>query len=368
MNKGKQNNHTIIEHLLKSNTPFAAWRIPGEKVFHIVQQSIGEVSLLHDISELDGQQGFVVAPFKIDSEHPIVLIKPRRSNDIMTLCNNEKIDFLAAKVLSGEKTTESPCNPSYSEHFDLFIEALNSREFDKLVLSRCNVSANDDSISPTEIFYAACRNYIHSYTYICYTPQTGIWIGSSPEILLSGSQELWRTVALAGTQRMIDGNLPQQWDEKNRKEQEYVASYIRHTLRLAEIEYIEKDPQPAFAGSLAHLKSNFYFAIDNPSKVYEVLKMLHPTPAVCGLPKNKAYQYILDYEGYDRSYYSGFIGWLDPEGQTDLYVNLRCMNISAAEVKLYAGGGLLSSSNKEDEWQETENKLQTMRRLINTPI
>jgi isochorismate synthase len=368
MNKGKQNNHTIIEHLLKNHTPFAAWRIPGEKVFHIVQQSMGDVCLLNDISELNGQQGFVIAPFKIDSQHPIVLIKPKRGNDTMTLCNNEKIDFLAAKVMSEEPVIETACDTSYSHHFSLFMKALKNGEFEKLVLSRCDSSVDSNKVSPTEIFYSACRSYIHSYIYICYTPQTGIWIGSSPEILISGSQNMWHTVALAGTQRLVEGNLPRQWDDKNRKEQEYVASYIRHILRYSEIEYIEKEPQSVYAGSLAHLKSNFYFAVDDTSKVCGILNMLHPTPAVCGLPKNKAYQFIIDNEGYDRSYYSGFIGWLDLEGQTDLYVNLRCMNISDTNVKLYAGGGLLSSSKEEDEWLETEHKLQTMKRLINKKI
>ena len=92
--------------------------------------------------------------------------------------------------------------------------------------------------------------------------------------------------------------------------------------------------------------------------------MLHPTPDVCWLPKDTAYRFILENEGYDRKYYSGFIGWLDPEGRTDLYVNLRCMHIEDEQLPLYAGGGLLSSSELNDEWQETEKKLQTMRRIL----
>ena len=84
----------------------------------------------------------------------------------------------------------------------------------------------------------------------------------------------------------------------------------------------------------------------------------------CGLPKEEAYHFIIENEGYDRSYYSGFIGWLDPKGKTDLYVNLRCMNILPQTFTLYAGGGLLAASQLEDEWQETEDKLDTMRRIV----
>ena len=95
-----------------------------------------------------------------------------------------------------------------------------------------------------------------------------------------------------------------------------------------------------------------------------MLQLLHPTPAVCGLPKEEAYHFIIEHEGYDRSYYSGFIGWLDTKGKTDLYVNLRCMNILPQTFTLYAGGGLLAASQLEDEWQETEDKLDTMRRIV----
>lgn len=81
------------------------------------------------------------------------------------------------------------------------------------------------------------------------------------------------------------------------------------------------------------------------------------------IAKEEAYRFILDNEGYDRSYYSGFIGWLRPEGRTDLYVNLRCMNVKEDSLTLYAGGGLLASSELDDEFQETEKKMQTMQNL-----
>jgi isochorismate synthase len=82
------------------------------------------------------------------------------------------------------------------------------------------------------------------------------------------------------------------------------------------------------------------------------------------LPKDKAYDFILSHEGYNRRYYSGFIGQLIPEGKSDLYVNLRCMNILSDTLVLYAGSGILTSSEVESEWQETEAKMQTMKRLL----
>ena len=126
----------------------------------------------------------------------------------------------------------------------------------------------------------------------------------------------------------------------------------------------ESGPYPAYAGTLSHLKTDFHFSLRDNNGLGDLLKVLHPTPAVCGLPKEEAYRFILENEGYDRRYYSGFIGWLDPNGRTDLYVNLRCMHIEDERLTLYAGGGLLASSELNDEWLETEKKLQTMKRLI----
>ena len=217
------------------------------------------------------------------------------------------------------------------------------------------------------VFRAACKRYIHSYIYLCYTPQTGIWLGSTPEIILSGEKDEWNTVALAGTQPLQDGKLPQIWDEKNRKEQDYVASYIRRQLLSLGIHSTENGPYPAYAGALSHLKTDFRFSLKDNKGLGDLLKVLHPTPAVCGLPKEEAYRFILQNEGYDRRYYSGFIGWLDPEGRTDIYVNLRCMHIEDKQLTLYAGGGLLASSELNDEWLETEKKLQTIKRLIAVP-
>jgi isochorismate synthase len=108
--------------------------------------------------------------------------------------------------------------------------------------------------------------------------------------------------------------------------------------------------------------------------------MLHPTPAVCGLPKQDTYRFILDNEHTPRLYYSGFMGPLtlnpspftlhhepftmNPSPFTSLYVSLRCMQMTANSYRMYAGGGLLKDSIEELEWQETEAKLETMRQCI----
>lgn len=355
-------NLTTIDVFIQRKQPFALYRIPGEKAPRFLTQTTADIRLIYDMKDLDGQRGFVIAPFHVNEACPIVLIQSDQPGQPLPVEDGMDDSLLPSK----EESFLVPCSEEYAACFHTFIEALSNGTFDKLVLSRCLTIKRTPEFSPLVAFRSACRRYVHSYIYLCYTPQTGIWLGSTPEIILSGEKEEWSTVALAGTQPLQDGKLPQVWDDKNRKEQDYVTSYIRHQLLSLGIQATENGPYPAYAGALSHLKTDFQFSLKNSKALGELLNVLHPTPAVCGLPKEEAYRFILENEGYDRSYYSGFIGWLDPDGRTDLYVNLRCMQIDKETLTFYAGGGLLASSELNDEWQETEKKLQTMRRL--TPV
>lgn len=341
-------------------------------------QASGSARLLYNIEELDEQSGFVIAPFHVSEQHPIVLIRP----DIRELppapesvppigttvpcLGNAR--FLPRKRLfpAGETTVSCRGNEKedYSRRFNTFIEPLRRKQFEKLVLSRSQTIPADAGFSPAAAFHKAIERYKYSYVYLCHTPETGTWFGCTPEIILAGEKGEWHTVALAGTQPLQNGELPTEWDDKNRKEQEYVAFYIRKQLQALGIKPAETAPAPVRAGELSHLKSDFCFPLPDNKKLGDLLKRLHPTPAVCGLPKEDTYRFIRENEGYDRSYYSGFIGWLAPEEKSDLYVNLRCMNILPDAFVLYAGGGILASSETESEWLETEAKMQTMKRLL----
>ena len=352
-----------IEQIISHKQPFALYRIPGQSTYTFLRQTADQsVVTFTDIEQLNDEMGFVIAPFKVSTECPIVFIRPDEVStfDLPDL-RDEEMNLSSAKL---EQTDSEDAFEEYQQRFELFIEALQTKRFEKLVLSRQQQQSRTAGFRPLDTFFEACRLYVHSYVYLCYTPLTGFWLGSTPEIILSGQQGRFQTVALAGTQSLNDGQLPEQWDHKNRKEQEYVAAYIRRQLETLHITPKENGPFSVYAGALSHLKTTFEFDLPQCQRLGDLLQLLHPTPAVCGLPKQEAYQFILDHEGHDRRYYSGFIGWINPKGQTDLYVNLRCMHIEAERLTLYAGGGLLASSDLNDEWMETEKKLQTMKRLL----
>lgn len=361
----------VIDALIRQNRSFAIYRIPGEIEVHFVMQTSGSARLVQHIEKLNEQSGFIIAPFQLTSHSPILLIEPdcfeipKDSEeihvDLVTQVHTE-----AVRIEPEEKpdTTGKNRKAAYTDCFRIFIQPLQEKKLDKLVLSRSLTLNREAGFSPATAFFKANKRYTRSYVYLCHTPETGTWLGSTPEIILSGEKMEWHTVALAGTQPLQQGECPVQWDNKNREEQGIVSTYIRSQLLSFGIHPTEKGPYAIRAGELSHLKSDFYFSLPDTGKLGDLLKQLHPTPAVCGLPKEETYRFILKNEGYDRRYYSGFIGWLDPKGKTDLYVNLRCMYIGHTSLTLYAGGGLLPSSQLEEEWQETEDKLQTMEALL----
>ena len=146
--------------------------------------------------------------------------------------------------------------------------------------------------------------------------------------------------------------------------EQLVADYLARRLEIHSDTIIQQPTHTVRAGNLVHLRSDFTFTLPSTEKLGTLLESLHPTPAVCGLPKEEARNFILENESAPREYYSGFMGPLCMEGETHLYVALRCMRLFPQCHVLYAGGGLLPESTAENEWGETEQKMETMRLCI----
>ena len=347
---------------------FALFRLPYEKRCTLVVQTTGEPKEFLSCDELTGQQGFVMAPFAPSEKHPVVLIRADRVEEMETL---EMLgDFVQLgnfaqlgnlPQLGNFELQEKSALSDYHLDYAMFHASLCDGSFQKLVLSRSIDILRTGEETPLQLFQRACDRYPRMMICLVYTPQSGLWLASTPEILLSGDGSRWQTIALAGTMK-YDDDL--RWSDKNIQEQRYVATYITRQLEQFTHDFTEEGPRTARAGHLAHLRSDFHFTLSDNTAIGALLQALHPTPAVCGLPKQDSFRFILQYEHHDRSYYSGFMGPLFLNGRTNLFVTLRCMQLFANGYRLYAGGGLLKDSIEEQEWQETETKLDTMRHII----
>ncbi|MCD8317662.1 MAG: isochorismate synthase [Paraprevotella sp.] len=356
---------SIVSHWVEQGGAFVFYRVPDRTTCVGLRASVHSLKAFGHLAQLDGEKGFVFAPFAPGGRCPVWLLPfGEETSFSMSGVSANEVEAPAHIPLCGD-FEECP-SQAYREAFGFFSDALRAREFRKLVLSRCRFETCPEDFSWARAFCAACRRYVHSYVYLFHTPQTGYWLGATPEVLLAGSGEDYRTMALAGTQYMADGKLTQEWSAKNVREQQLVTEYICDCLQQHGLCPVMRGPYTATAGELAHLKTDISFALSDSGRLGYLLQALHPTPAVCGLPKQSAFRFISAHEGYDRSYYAGFLGRLEPEGDTALYVNLRCMrwNEGRSDICLYAGGGLLPASVLEEEWTETERKLQTMKYVI----
>jgi isochorismate synthase len=198
-----------------------------------------------------------------------------------------------------------------------------------------------------------------------------IWLGASPEILVSQDENgMFKTVSLAGTQSAFDkdGNeirpIDALWSHKEIEEQAFVGRYIINCLKKIRVrEFLEEGPKTIKAGNLLHLNTSYTIDTNeinfgNLSSI--MLDLLHPTPAVCGMPKEAAEGILGRIEDYNREFYSGYLGPVNIQNRSQLFVNIRTMKIENGQAFAFAGGGITEDSDPEKEWNETEIKLQTI--------
>lgn len=175
-------------------------------------------------------------------------------------------------------------------------------------------------------------------------------------------------MALAGTQ-LFNEEKEAVWETKEREEQQFVTDYILSELHGHVDNILTTEPYTFRAGNIVHIKTDISATLKGYESLEDIINTLHPTPAVCGLPKADAKAFLLEHEGYNREFYSGYLGEINTDlatGQpkTDLFVNLRCMKIDDAIANLYIGCGITKDSNPEKEFFETVNKSMTMRKVL----
>jgi isochorismate synthase len=384
--------------------PTAIWRLPGQSEKHFLTsfKTIPNQSKI-DFEELGA--GFAFSPFinpegdktfflKADLHYIFNGKESTQIEDFKEVVSPSSLNQNFIELMKGKNQSISAVlnnNPTNKQtttkqaFIDLVEKGVSEIEkgvFQKVVLSRTKqivLPADFDIIS---IFDKLCETYASAFVSAVSMPHLGVvWMGASPETLVSqDSAGIFRTMALAGTQSAfdLDRNLikPSEalWRQKEIEEQSFVTRYIINCLKKIRVrEFEEEGPKTVIAGNLMHLRTDIIIdtvAINFSQLATVMLDLLHPTSAVCGMPKESATEFILKNEGYDRDFFSGFLGPVNiqsSEGKVEshIFVNLRTMKIEKNIATLYAGCGITADSNAEKEWNETEMKTQTLGRVIN---
>ncbi len=336
-------------HHFKQNLPFVLYRKPNEINIIGVFQKNADLHLINDFSE----KGFAFCSF--DGNTNIII--PENKSEVFLFENNFPKEILESNSFESE----------YSE-FDFVnlvskgIEAIKNNEFQKVVLSRKEIIKLKDS-DLVSIFIKLIQNYKSAFCYCFFHPKIGLWFGATPEQLVQVSETEFQTVSLAGTQK-FENSTPVVWQEKEKLEQKFVTDFILENLNSIDQNIQASEPFTIQAGNLLHIKSTISGNLNSDFNLKKLLEILHPTPAVCGLPRDESKKFILENENYNREFYAGFLGEINTNNKTDLFVNLRCMQFVANFAHIYVGCGVTKDSIAENEFQETVNKSMTMKIIL----
>jgi isochorismate synthase len=334
-----------IQALFAKENPFVCYVKPNEIKWNLLKQN-------HDaVIPFSGQSGFVFAPFNKGLKVVIPTDEAILSQGILEeikVNQSTKTDFLVTHQ-----------KEAFEQLVSNGIQVITDGNFEKVVLSRKIEIPN--KIAVLETFQQLLATYPTAFRYFFYHPKVGIWLGATPEQLVKIKDNRFETMALAGTQLYTESVV---WETKEIEEQQFVTDYILAKVKDKSNLVTFTETQTIKAGNLAHLQSLISGELTNDFQALELIESLHPTPAVCGLPKEKAIDFISKNEGYDRKYYTGFLGEYQMNNQTDLFVNLRCLEVESNATQVYVGCGITKDSIPEKEFIETENKSMTMRNIL----
>lgn len=272
-----------------------------------------------------------------------------------------RIDYAVGLTLPQETS-----RAHYEQMVRRGIAAIRQGRFQKVVPAKVRKAALHPAFDPLQAYAQLLEKYPRAFVSLVSAPEVGTWMGATPETLLRVQQgRYFSTVSLAGTQPYRGQALQDvTWGTKEIEEQALVSRYIVNCFKKIRLrEFEEQGPSTLRAGNLLHLCTSFQVDMQQaafPDLASVMLELLHPTSAVCGMPKPEALSFLQAEEGFDRQLFSGFLGPVHWQGDTQLFVNLRCMQLSHTHAYLYAGAGITADSVPEKEWTETEMKTMTV--------
>ncbi len=349
-----------LERVYQLESPFVIYRKPDEDLVTAVVQQTHE---LHELKSYK-EAGFVFAPFSL-TEKKIFFPFNQCDSFSMRIRDIDMIKYDEIQAENPKIATVGESNVLKENHMAIVqkaIDFIKNNHAEKIVLSR-KETLKIDRLNVMNTFKRMLKAYKNAFVYLWFHPEIGLWMGATPERLLTSCQGNFKTMALAGTQKFL-GSTNVVWQNKEKQEQQYVTEFILKNLKES-VENLEiSEPFTVQAGNLLHLRTDISGKIKSNHTLKNLINALHPTPAVCGLPKTVAAAFIMENEGYHRAYYSGFLGELNSNESTNLFVNLRCMQLENELVSLYVGGGITADSIPENEWEETMAKTEVMKKVL----
>jgi menaquinone-specific isochorismate synthase len=247
-----------------------------------------------------------------------------------------------------------PSKSQWFKQIERAYDGFSNQELKKVVFAR--QTHIDVPLNPLDALRTIRAQQSQSFDFAFSPFGNRYFIGCSPELLLSVKNRTLHTEALAGTRPK--GTSPEELlqSEKERREHRFVFAHILDRIK-PHCTDINHAAQPIISthNHVIHLKTAIEGTLKKETNVQDLIQALHPTPAVCGLPQEQSMKLIEEYEGFDRGWYAGPVGWISKE-EAELAVGIRSALFQNNSCLVWAGAGIIEGSHAQQEWQEIEDK------------
>ena len=252
------------------------------------------------------------------------------------------------------------------------LSTIGAGDAEKVVLARTLDVSPTAPVPPAELVIALWEENHGSHVFL-FEPVPGrAIVGAAPETIATLAGGVFRATAVAGSagvgaDSVATAQLARRLfnSEKNRAEHDVVVRDM--VARLTEMGctvHHDIEPHVLALARIQHLETKIGAEVPDGISLLDILASLHPTPAVCGIPRNVALSVLEDGELFDRGWYAGPVGWFDSDGSGIFVPALRSAVSSGACWRLFAGAGIVPGSDPALEWEETELKFRPVLRAI----
>jgi menaquinone-specific isochorismate synthase len=296
------------------------------------------------------------------NEHPQLVNFKSAEASMLSKSSVQKISY---------RRREIPSKIQWQEMFKKVLKEFRAGKLKKIVLARKSCFEVDSPLDPLSLFSKLCRGNPQSFAFFLQPEQGLALVGISPERLYHRQQRMIRSEAIAGTRPR--GKNPREdehlaaellHDPKELNEHGWVKKDITRKLKLLCLGKTDIGPEEILKLThVQHICTRFQGHLRPGITDAEIIRKLHPTPAVAGYPKELALRRIGELEPFDRGWYAGPIGWLEKDS-AEFAVALRCAVVKSSSLLIYAGAGIVPGSDVKKEWKEIDSKILNYTKIL----
>ncbi|MCY4418732.1 MAG: chorismate-binding protein [Cytophagales bacterium] len=342
----------------------AIWRDPFDISIQALSGKIEDISG----TEIEKTSGFIMMPFPEKQKGYRILPQkkyklPLQNNPLGKPINpHTNLD----NILKPCPKTQDSTQKTYLNMSEIALQLIQEENLKKVVLAqKQKIPFPHAGLNIIPKWIRLVQKHKHAFVYLFLSHHI-CWMGASPELLLSLSGQRIQTHAIAGTHLLKKDKLPH-WNDKEKREQDLVSKHLKKELKTFVSQLEIQGPESYPAGEVVHIRSTLKGQLKTPHELNlnKLIHALHPSPAICGLPRSTARDFIHQYEDFEREFYTGLVGWIRKEKQElSLYVNIRCAQIFSQTVHIYSGAGIVEGSQPLAEWKETQEKTKTLKSIF----